>query len=292
MRTGGIVGRFLIGPQIGQGAFGKIFAARDSESGRLYAIKNESSRAERKTLAFETKVLLRIQESPYVPRLFDTGETNSLMWASIELIGPSLSSILKRLPTHSFTLSTAIRAAKHSLLALESLHGLGFVHRDVKPGNILVRAFPQPEQPPVCLIDFGLVRIYRDQRTREHEKPRPRTGFRGTKTYASLNAHAYTDLSRRDDLASWFYVIVDSLTGGLPWKGVSNNIDVAVMKNQFDMKRAVQRFAPGLYEIWLHITQLRFESDPDYAFMLGKLDEIMHLANIREGEPGGFHGRI
>jgi hypothetical protein len=144
---------------------------------------------------------------------------------------------------------------------------------------------PQPGQSPICLIDFGLVRIYRDQRTGEHERARPRTGFRGTKTYASLNAHAYTDLSRRDDLASWFYVLVDSLTGGLPWKGVTNNIDVAVMKNQFDMRAAVDRFAPRLYEIWLHITHLRFESDPDYRLIMARLDELVAERNIGDNDP-------
>jgi serine/threonine protein kinase len=125
MRTGAIVGRYLIGPQIGQGAFGKIFAARDSESGVLYAIKTEASTAERKTLAFETKILRRIQDSPYFPRIFDSGETGSLMWTVMELVGPSLSSIMKRRPIHSFSPSTAFRVARYSLLALEALHNSG-----------------------------------------------------------------------------------------------------------------------------------------------------------------------
>jgi serine/threonine protein kinase len=168
--AGEIVGRFVIGPQIGEGAFGKIFAARDAESGLLCAIKNESGSAGRKTLGFEIKVLRRIQGSPYFPRLFDSGQTSSFAWAAIELIGPSLASILKRQPLHLLSLSTAIRAARHSLIALHSLHSLGFIRRDIKPGNILVRVARRPDQPPLCLID--LVRIYRDQRTRVHEKQR------------------------------------------------------------------------------------------------------------------------
>jgi serine/threonine protein kinase len=284
MLTGGVIGRFIIGPQIGQGAFGKIYAARDSISGLIYAIKYELATADRKTLLFEMKVLLRIHDSPYFPRFFESGETDSLAWIAIEFIGPSLASILRRRPERTLSLSTAIRTAKHCLLALRSLHGLGFVHRDVKPGNILIRATRTHGEPPVCLIDFGLVRIYRDQSTGEHERPRLRTGFRGTRTYASLNAHACADLSRRDDLASWFYVLIDTLRGGLPWKGVTNNVDVAVMKNQFAVREAVRPFSPALYDIWLHISQLKFSMDPDYEFMLSKLEDVMRVNGIGDAD--------
>jgi serine/threonine protein kinase len=285
MRTGSTLGRFTIGPQIGQGAFGKIFAARDSETGLLYAIKNEFATAERKTLSFETKILARIQECPYFPRLFDTGESNSLRWIAIELIGPSLSSILKRRPGHRLSLSTAIRAMRHALCALQSLHDLGFIHRDLKPANLLVRITQDGSRPPICLIDFGLVRLFRDQRTQEHERARQRTGFRGTKTYASLNAHALNDLSRRDDLASWFYVLLDLLLGRLPWKGITNNVDVAVMKNKFDVREAVEDVEPRLCDVWAHISTLKFEDDPDYEFINSVLDQICTTNNIREDDP-------
>jgi serine/threonine protein kinase len=228
------------------------------------------------------KVLRRIQDSSYFPRFFESGETDSLAWIAIEFIGPSLASILRRRPGRTLSFSTAIRTAKYSLLALQALHNLGFVHRDVKPGNILIRATRHRGEPPVCLIDFGLVRVYRDQATGEHERPRIRTGFRGTRTYASLNAHACADLSRRDDLASWFYVLIDALTGGLPWRGVTNNVDVAVMKNQFAMRDAVGPFSPILYEIWLHISSLKFSTDPDYEFILGKLEQVMRAGGIGE----------
>jgi serine/threonine protein kinase len=285
MRTGATHGRFVLGPQIGQGSFGKIFAARDSETGLIYAIKYESATAERKTLAFETKILARIQNSPYVPRLFESGETDSLAWVVMELIGPSLSSVLKRIPDHKLSVSTTLRVARHSLRAIHALHDLGFIHRDLKPANLLIRLSHDPMRPPIALIDFGLVRIFRDQKSGHHERPRQRAGFRGTKTYASLNAHALTDLSRRDDLISWFYVILDIGTGSLPWKGIATDVEIAAMKNHFDVREAAEPISPRLFEIWQHIASLRFEDDPNYLALYTVLDEVCAERGIRDEDP-------
>lgn len=285
MRTGMTVGRFTIGPQIGQGAFGKIFAARDADTGLLYAIKNESAAAERKTLSFETKILRRIQDSPYFPRLFDSGEMNSLDWIAMELVGPSISSVLKHIETHKLSLSSSIRCGRHVLRAIQSLHLLGFIHRDIKPANVLIRLTKQIGIPPICVIDFGLCRVFLDQKTKQHEKPRQRTGFRGTKTYASLNAHAGNDLSRRDDLASWFYFLLDVLLGTLPWKGVASNVDVAYLKKSYDVREAVKDIAPALNDIWTHITSLQFTDDPNYDLMLGILDNICNENHFQEDDP-------
>jgi hypothetical protein len=93
------------------------------------------------------------------------------------------------------------------------------------------------------------------------------------------------DLSRRDDLASWFYVLLDLLLGQLPWKGVSTTVDVAVMKNRFDVKEAVENIAPSLFEIWQHIVSLKFEEEPDYELILRVLDEITTTNTIHEEDP-------
>jgi serine/threonine protein kinase len=200
----------------------------------------------------------------------------------MELVGPSLASVLKRSPSHKLSLSTALRTARHTLRALEALHSRGFIHRDLKPANILIRLASGKGRPPICLIDFGLARIYRDQRTHEHERPRRRTGFRGTKTYASVNAHALSDLSRRDDLASWFYVFLDMVLGTLPWKGVAAHDDVAVMKSNFDVREAVQDVAPRLFDAWQMIAGLSFESEPDYALVSSILDDVCNENGVRE----------
>jgi serine/threonine protein kinase len=165
MRTGNTVGRFRIGLQIGQGAFGNTYAAVDSGTGLVYAIKCESATSTRKCLSFETRIHRLIHESPYFPCLFESRESRSFTWFAMELIGPSLSSILKHTPNRKFSLSTSVWAARHCLRATEALLHMGLIHRDLKPVNILVRQSRDNSRPPICLIDFGLVRAYKDLRT-------------------------------------------------------------------------------------------------------------------------------
>lgn len=47
---------------------------------------------------------------------------------------------------------------------------------------------------------------------------RGEVGWRGTTRYGSLKAHRRLDLGRRDDLESWFYMLVEFTRGSLPWK--------------------------------------------------------------------------
>lgn len=281
MHTGETFSHYTVGPQIGQGGFGKIFAARDINSGLLYALKNESISAERKTLKFEAQVLRRIQNYPAFPFLFDSGEDNHVYWSLIELCGPSLASILKKMPNHVFSFSTGIRISIQTLSALRDLHSCGFIHRDIKPSNVLVRI--TQGKPPLCLIDYGLARVYRDPSTNKHVPSRKSTGFRGTKSYASLRSHLGQDLSRRDDLISWFYFTIDILTAGLPWKNSTD--DIIELKRNWDVDAAIAPISTKLKEIWNHINSLEFEDDPNYARYTEILTEICRESHIKETDP-------
>ena len=99
MQTGDVIGRYTLGPQIGQGAFGNIFTARDNETGLIYAVKNESSSSERKSLNFEYKILRRIQGVDYFPKLFDYGEAKNCSYVVIELCGPICFINCQNIPT-------------------------------------------------------------------------------------------------------------------------------------------------------------------------------------------------
>lgn len=74
----------------------------------------------------------------------------------------------------------------------------------------------------VFILDFGLAREYLDDR-KKLRPAREVAAFRGTIRYASLSTHRSKELGRHDDLISLFYMLVEFITGVLPWKKVFQN---------------------------------------------------------------------
>ena len=69
----------------------------------------------------------------------------------------------------------------------------------------------------VFLVDFGLAKEHLDSVTMRPMEPRRNTDFRGTIPYASLHAHNKEELSRRDDVWSFFFMLIEFLDEQLPW---------------------------------------------------------------------------
>ncbi|HEX6357079.1 serine/threonine-protein kinase [Actinophytocola sp.] len=136
---------------LGEGGFGRVVLARHDASRRVVAIKylhaaDESSRAQ---FRHEAAILRRVV-SPHVARLYEFVETPARAAIVMEAVpGVSLKAILDQ--HGALTPEAALAILKGSLLGLAAAHDTGTVHRDYKPGNVLVQPNHQSK-----LVDFGI----------------------------------------------------------------------------------------------------------------------------------------
>ena len=140
------LGPYEILEPIGKGGMGEVYRARDTRLGRDVAIK---SAAERFSERFEreAKVIASLNH-PNVCHLYDVGP-NYLVMELIE--GPTLAD---RINEGALPLEEALPIARQMAEALEAAHEKGITHRDLKPGNVKVKA-----DGTVKVLDFGLAKV-------------------------------------------------------------------------------------------------------------------------------------
>ena len=146
--------RFEIRSVRGTGGSAVVYSAFDRELKQTVALK--VLRADRTTPASLTRMkrevaIARQAASPRLVRVFDIDATGESVFLTMEdVAGGALKERLSEVP---LPLEETLRIAGEILEGLAVLHGLGIVHRDVKPGNVLLDT-----EGSVKLADFGLAR--------------------------------------------------------------------------------------------------------------------------------------
>ena len=157
--TDTVIAGFRVQSLIGAGAMGSVYLAEDTRTGERTALKvmtPELAEDERFRQRFlRESALAAALDDPHVVRTIAAGEENGLLFLAMEYIeGPDLRDILRQ--EGSLEAERALRLVGQAANALDAAHVAGLVHRDVKPGNILIGLGPEGERAYVC--DFGLAR--------------------------------------------------------------------------------------------------------------------------------------
>lgn len=206
-----IENRYELGQVIGRGAMGEVRAGHDTRLQREIAVKLlrpdlAADEDVRSRFRAEARAAARLAH-PGIVTIYDTGEWEGLPFIVMErLPGVTLAEELTNGPLST---ERAREIALDMLSALECAHGLGVIHRDVKPGNILIAPDGRAK-----LADFGIAKS--TEATADHTQ----TGFIvGTPAYLAperLEGHA---ASPRSDLYSLGVVLYEALTGERAFRG-------------------------------------------------------------------------
>ncbi len=215
-------GRYTLGALLGDGAMGRVYRARDEQTGRDVALKlvhrHLAMHAQLVERFKREMTITRTLKHPTVVRVLDVGSTeNGVPFLVMELIsGQSLDAILQR--TGPLEPLFAADVGAQIADALACAHEASFVHRDVKPENIMLTG---SRLDRVKVLDFGISRVVGSF---EEGPMHGEEGFRtltranaaiGTPTYMSPEQAACETIGPQSDLYSLGMVLYE-LVAGMP----------------------------------------------------------------------------
>jgi eukaryotic-like serine/threonine-protein kinase len=205
------IGRFEVMEEVGRGSMGVVYRAIDPLIERTVAIKTiRLDLPDEERAPFEDRFLREAKSAgrlshQNIVTIYDVGETGDVAYIAMEYLkGRSLKEILDQhgqLPL-DLALDTAIQMA--DALAFAHLHGI--VHRDVKPGNVIVLE----GRGAIKLTDFGIAHIHAHSETR-HDV------LTGSPRYMAPEQITGKPIDGRTDVFSAGVVLYEMLTGQAPF---------------------------------------------------------------------------
>jgi serine/threonine-protein kinase len=208
-RSGALfAGRFRIVALEGRGGMGEVYRAHDLELGQPVALKFltalPSDQRARKRLRTEVRLARQVSH-PNVCRVYDIGEANGELYLSMEYVeGEDLAALLKRIgrvPVHK-----GLDIARKICAGLAAAHARGVLHRDLKPGNIMLDTHGEAR-----ILDFGLAAVAGQLDPAEVRS--------GTAAYMAPEQLEGREATVRSDIYALGLVLFELLTGRPAFEG-------------------------------------------------------------------------
>ena len=162
---------------------------------------------------------------------------------------------------------------------IEWIHKNYIIHRDIKPDNFL---FDLKDPRIIYLIDFGLSKKYRSKRTLKHIKNSYVNKVVGTIRYASVNSMKGFEMSRRDDLESFYYMIIFFLLKNLPWQNIKGKtlgekyLEILEIKQEFNIDDYKMIIPNEIIKMFKYVKNLKFDEEPNYFMIKNSFRSILY----------------
>jgi serine/threonine-protein kinase len=244
-----VLGQYVLLERLGEGGMGQVFKARHSGLGRTVALK--LVRKDRlanpdavRRFYREIQVAARLCH-PNVVQSFDADEVDGSYFYIMEYVpGTDLARLVKK--QGPLSVADATEYVRQAAVGLQHAHEAGLVHRDIKPGNLLLTtrsgAAGRPPEPVIKVLDMGLARLHQPQEGADSSGDLTREGvIMGTIDYIApeqaRNAHL---VDIRGDLYSLGCTFFFLLSGRPPFPGRNNT--EKLLKHQLEPPPSLSQF--------------------------------------------------
>ncbi|MEV5328454.1 protein kinase [Nonomuraea sp. NPDC052634] len=274
----GKVGPYSLVERLGRGGMGEVYLAT-TRRGERVALKVLHDLAEDETsrirLEREVRALRRV-ESPYVAKVLDADLDGARPYLVMEHIEGD--TLLERVRKEGpLDVSELVELAQGIAAALAIIHAAGVVHRDLKPGNIIMGA-----RGPV-LIDFGIAQVLDATRL-------TMTGtFLGTPGYTAPEIFADEQVDSPADVHAWAATVAFAATGRPTFgRGTAEAQMYAVLNGQADLKGVPVELLPLIRAALNREPGKR----PTAALLADRLSRLAKATSAAESEPQAASGRV
>lgn len=257
------LGKFVIAQELGRGATGTVYLCHDSFLGKdvaikLYNIDGDATEQEahtRRKLFLNEAYLVGKMNHPNILPIYDAGEDEGHCYVVMEYVrGAQPLTVFCRgdnlLPVRK-VVEVIFKCAK----ALEYAHRKGLVHRDIKPGNILMTA-----EGDVRIVDFGVAHMAGNEAGQLK-------GLVGSPSYMAPEQMRQQPSTVQTDLYSLGVVMYELLTGKRPFYG--DNLSRLVHQIIYATPPPVHRLRPDVPAVLEDIAYKALEKDPTRRYKAG-----------------------
>ena len=276
--------RYEILQILGRGGMGAVYKARDREVNRVVALK-----VIRPDLAGNAAMLDRFKQElvlshqvthKNVVRIYDLGEADGVKFITMEYIeGNDLRSII--LEKKSFAPIEAVEIMMQVCRAIESVHAVGVIHRDLKPQNVM-----RDNNGRVIVMDFGLARLV------ESNGMTQAGALVGTMEYMSPEQALGSQLDQKSDIFTLGLIFYELLTGKMPF--AADSALASLIKRTQERAIPVTQHDKNIPASLASIVSKCMERDPKlrYQNCTELLRDLEAWQGNRAGATLGFHASV